>query len=52
VVTNLSPRFRGVKSVVRRRLSNDEGLTAKRILRRIEHKDKLAKQIGKKCVVR
>ena len=59
---NLSPRFRGVKSVVRRRLSKDEtvrnrvrdgwveGLTAKRILRRIEHKDKLAKQIGKKCV--
>jgi hypothetical protein len=59
---NLSPRFRGAKSVVRRRLSNDEtvrnrvrdgwveGLTAKRILRRIEHKDKLAKQIGEKCV--
>ena len=59
---NLSPRFRGVKSVVRHRLGKDEtvsnrvrdgwveGLTAKRILCRIEHKNKPAKQIGKKCV--
>ncbi len=61
-VPNLSPRFRGVKSVVRRRLDKGEsvrnmvrdgwveGLSAKRILRRVEHEGKSAKRIGKKCV--
>ena len=59
---NQSPRFRGVKRVVRRRLDEGEsvrnrvrdgwveGLSAKRILRRVELDGKSVRQIGVKCV--